>query len=166
MGANILSNVLGNKENKCEITAACCICGCTDSTKLQSSIETSANGLWNNILGKNVNSIYLRHEKALKDHFKEHLGIDMLDVIHNQPPSLINTDTKIVAPQFGFQSIQEYYDKTQCKYVMHNISTPTLFFNALDDPIVNRHLIGHNAFKKNKNLLLATTEHGGHLGYH
>jgi predicted alpha/beta-fold hydrolase len=46
------------------------------------------------------------------------------------------------------------------------IKVPSFFLNALDDPIVGRRAIAFDAFKKNENVILVTSRHGGHLGYH
>jgi len=49
---------------------------------------------------------------------------------------------------------------------LKDITVPTLFLNTLDDPIVTKAVIAYEEFKPNKNIVLATTKHGGHLGYH
>ena len=46
------------------------------------------------------------------------------------------------------------------------IKVPSFFFNALDDPIVGRQALTFDAFKNNENVILATSRHGGHIGYH
>jgi len=38
--------------------------------------------------------------------------------------------------------------------------------NTLDDPIVQYKTIDYKVFKANKNIILGTNRHGGHLGYH
>ncbi len=40
---------------------------------------------------------------------------------------------------------------------------PTLFLNAMDDPII-RFDFHKQGFKMNPNVVLVTTEHGGHIG--
>jgi len=42
---------------------------------------------------------------------------------------------------------------------------PTLFINALDDPIISDDVIDFEAIKNNSNCILATSKHGGHVGY-
>jgi len=37
--------------------------------------------------------------------------------------------------------------------------------NALDDPIIGDWGIDWDVFKKNKNIVLATNNYGGHMGY-
>ena len=40
-----------------------------------------------------------------------------------------------------------------------------MFLHALDDPIIVGRSIDYETCMKNENILVATTQHGGHLGY-
>lgn len=40
-----------------------------------------------------------------------------------------------------------------------------MLLNSLDDPLVPEFLIPYNAPFENENIILATTKHGGHLGW-
>ena len=41
-----------------------------------------------------------------------------------------------------------------------------MFINSLDDPVMGDQCIDYEVFRNNENVVLATTKHGGHLGYH
>ena len=41
-----------------------------------------------------------------------------------------------ITKMFGFKDELDYYSKTQCCNRIKNIVKPTLFINALDDPII------------------------------
>ena len=42
---------------------------------------------------------------------------------------------------------------------------PSLFINALDDPIVSKETIDYKVINENPNCALGITNYGGHLGY-
>ena len=74
-------------------------------------------------------------------------------------------DEEITSKFFGFKDRNDYYDKASCFHRIPTISTPTVFFNAYDDPIISANCIDYDIFKANANVALATTRYGGHLGY-
>ena len=75
-------------------------------------------------------------------------------------------DDKIQAPLFGFKNSMDYHKKLTCYNRIPNIIVPTLFFNSLDDTVIVKECIDYEIFHKNPNVVLATTERGGHIGYH
>ena len=75
-------------------------------------------------------------------------------------------DDKITAPLFGFKNKDDYYEAAGCFNRIPSIKKPTFFLNALDDPVIGRDSINYDIINSNKNTILGTTKHGGHLGYH
>ncbi|WFD42160.1 hypothetical protein MPSI1_000799 [Malassezia psittaci] len=69
--------------------------------------------------------------------------------------------------EFPFESAEDYYMHASPANVLHKIARPTLALNADDDPIVPLKELDsvHIALKKNPNLILAHSKHGGHLGW-
>jgi predicted alpha/beta-fold hydrolase len=49
--------------------------------------------------------------------------------------------------------------------VLEHAKIPMIFLNALDDPLVLQSLIPYDLVLKNDNIILLTTQHGGHLGW-
>ena len=74
-------------------------------------------------------------------------------------------DDKITAPFFGYKNRDDYYDKASCFHRIPDIKVPTLFMNALDDPIVTHKSIDYEVIKNNPFTVVGTTNHGGHVGY-
>jgi predicted alpha/beta-fold hydrolase len=64
-----------------------------------------------------------------------------------------------------FEDIEEYYRKESCIHNLHQVSIPTLLLNALDDPLIAPELIPYHIARENKNIILATTAHGGHISW-
>lgn len=66
-----------------------------------------------------------------------------------------------------WRDVDEYYHDASCLYRLADVHVPTLMLNALDDPLVPQELL-HEAIERartNKNLAVAVTDVGGHLGH-
>jgi hypothetical protein len=62
-------------------------------------------------------------------------------------------------------SATAYYRWASANQHIHNVAVPLLTFSAKDDPIVAATTVPHSAAQTNPNLIFATTNHGGHLGW-
>ena len=123
-------------------------------------------GAYDYFLGRSLNEVITRHEPVLREHFKNELDLDIKQILLDNPASILAFDDKLTAPTWGFADRADYYYKASCVHRIPEIKVPTLFMNALDDPVVSRNCIDFEVFKQNENTVLATTMHGGHLGYH
>lgn len=74
-------------------------------------------------------------------------------------------DEELTSKFFGFEDREDYYRKASCVHRIPQIRTPTLFFNALDDPIISAQCIDYDVLRQNSYVAVATTRYGGHLGY-
>ncbi|XP_042512691.1 phospholipase ABHD3-like isoform X2 [Macadamia integrifolia] len=64
-----------------------------------------------------------------------------------------------------FETVDTYYRRCSSASYVGNVSVPLLCINALDDPLCTREAIPWDECRANKNIVLATTEHGGHLSF-
>lgn len=65
----------------------------------------------------------------------------------------------------GYKDLDAFYDAQSCKHVIKNITVPTFFLNALDDPVASAEVIPYYEIANNPNTVLITTARGGHLGW-
>lgn len=73
---------------------------------------------------------------------------------------------KIVAPQLGWKTGQEYYLKCSNTHRLPMVQVPTFFLNSEDDPICHESVIDKDLLKANPFVALGITRYGGHAGYH
>lgn len=66
---------------------------------------------------------------------------------------------------FGYQSVNEYYDKNSSINCIQNIKVPALFINSKDDPIIDYRWIPTEVFSRSENMILVLTQKGGHIDY-
>ncbi|KAJ8529769.1 hypothetical protein K7X08_036604 [Anisodus acutangulus] len=73
-----------------------------------------------------------------------------------------NHSTRVLA---NLETVDTYYRKASCTSYIGNVMVPLLCISALDDPVCTKEAIPWDECRANKNIVLATTHHGGHLGY-
>lgn len=64
-----------------------------------------------------------------------------------------------------FETVDTYYRRCSSVSYVGNVSVPLLCISALDDPVCTKEAIPWDECRANKNIVLATTAHGGHLAY-
>lgn len=74
-------------------------------------------------------------------------------------------DTRFTAVQFGYSSIDEYYNSATLHDKLDNIKVPLLCLSAADDPFQPLEGIPIEAAKKSSHVAIIVTERGGHIGF-
>ncbi|KAI5399946.1 hypothetical protein KIW84_065041 [Lathyrus oleraceus] len=73
-----------------------------------------------------------------------------------------NHATRIVGK---YESVDTYYRRCSSSIYVPSVSIPLLCISALDDPLCTREAIPWDECRANKNIVLATIKHGGHLAF-
>lgn len=74
-------------------------------------------------------------------------------------------DETYTAPDGGYASAADYYDRTGARHVLGAIRVPTLIIAAQDDPFVPYRLFESPALYRNPYIQLMAPQHGGHCGF-
>ncbi|XVE60813.1 hypothetical protein DITRI_Ditri05aG0157100 [Diplodiscus trichospermus] len=64
-----------------------------------------------------------------------------------------------------FETVDTYYRHCSSSSYVQYVSGPLLCISALDDPVCTREAIPWDECRANKNIVLATPQHGGHLAF-
>ncbi|KAF5735403.1 putative alpha/beta hydrolase domain containing protein 1 3 [Tripterygium wilfordii] len=64
-----------------------------------------------------------------------------------------------------YETVDTYYRRCSSSYYVTNVSVPLLCISALDDPVCTKEAIPWDECRANRNVVLATTRHGGHLAF-
>ena len=166
------SDELGLGDSRPRYDGACIIQSPMRMWLAYACFSTSAFGLYNKVLAQSMSEILLRHEAVMKDRVKSVCGVDIKKTIEiwqsdpNRHMTMRNLDDTFTHKLFGYESTDDYWTRSSAFYSIEKIRTPTLFLNAKDDPIIGTDTLEYSVFRKNPYTALATTEHGGHLGYH
>lgn len=74
-------------------------------------------------------------------------------------------DHLYTAPDAGFSSAEEYYDRAGARHVLSRIRVPTLIITAHDDPFVPFTIFETEAVKGNPRITIVAPQHGGHCAF-
>lgn len=159
-GANKLLNFLGTrnlKNGKNRISAAVSISNPFDLKICQRFLhDTIYDSLILSFLKMRLRKNYDVVKKYMVDYDLE------IDKALNAE-SVIDYDEHIVRRILRYKTPDHYYDGISCVHHLSKIMIPTLCINALDDKITTSRAIPYDEIKLNENLILITTDHGGHL---
>lgn len=74
-------------------------------------------------------------------------------------------DEYVMAPQCGFASADDYYDRAGSNRVLPEIAIPTLVLHAMDDPFIRLTHSTRDALQGNPQITLMEPPHGGHCAF-
>jgi hypothetical protein len=74
-------------------------------------------------------------------------------------------DDLYTAPDGGFQSAADYYERVGARHVLRAIRVPTVIFAAQDDPFIPYRIFENPALLGNRSIRLVAPRHGGHCGF-
>ena len=83
----------------------------------------------------------------------------------NRVTRISEFDDRYTAPDGGYKSAADYYDRAGARHVLHDIAVPTTVITAQDDPFIPYEIFAHRAFHENTLLRLIAPRHGGHCGF-
>ncbi|KAL2477617.1 alpha/beta-hydrolase superfamily protein [Forsythia ovata] len=73
-----------------------------------------------------------------------------------------NYATRIVGK---YETVDTYYRRCSSSSFIGNVMVPLLCISTIDDPVCTSEAIPWDECRLNKNIVLAITQHGGHLGF-
>jgi len=74
-------------------------------------------------------------------------------------------DDRYTAPDGGFRSGSDYYDRAGARHVLGSIAVPTTIITAQDDPFIPYSMFATPAIQRNPHIHLIAPVHGGHCGF-
>ena len=117
------------------------------------------------IMSESVKNIILKHKNILlSDEVKQKYNLNERDII--SAATLPELDEAYTRKVHNFRSVKEMYKWSSCLFYLDNVTTPMVFINALDDPIVPEMLLEpiKEHAKNHPNTVYIELAHGGHLG--
>ena len=94
----------------------------------------------------------MRHEEIIGEQIEARADVKLreyysVEEIRRNPErtNLLTVDDEVTSRFFGFKNRYDYYYNAACYHRIPHIRVPTIFMNALDDPIIG-HKIGADAF--------------------
>lgn len=165
LGGNVLLKWLGEQSKKVSLFAAIAVSVplvlSTCATKLDTGFSRFYRG---NLI------------RELKDYMQskvEHLNkigqFQEMEKIHSlgdisKVQSFWQYDDQVVAKLHGFDSAEDYYQRSSSRYYLNGITIPTLLIQSVDDPFMTEEVIPDESELSSK-VTLEITQGGGHVGF-
>jgi hypothetical protein len=74
-------------------------------------------------------------------------------------------DDRYTAPDGGYASGIDYYDRAGSRHVLGEIAVPTTIITAQNDPFIPYSMFSIAAITQNSHIVLRAPQHGGHCGF-
>jgi len=161
LGANILTNYLGEEGDGCAIAAAVV---CSNPWQL----DVSHKALMRSWIGREVYSKAMgANMRRLFETHVEQLRLDpRIDVeAARKTVYLHEFDREITAKVFGYPTVGAYYRDASSTDSLLKVRVPTLIVHAKDDPIAVEEAIPYDEARANPYVFMAVTNGGGHLSW-
>ncbi|CAK7202336.1 hypothetical protein SEUCBS139899_005059 [Sporothrix eucalyptigena] len=161
LGANILTNYVGEEGADCPLKAAVVVGNPFDLQVSNKMLQRSFLGasVYETVMGTNMKKLINRHREAIIN-FTD-LDLDRI----NKIKTLYEFDREVQCPTWGYPTEEAYYrDASSCDLLL-DIRIPFLAIQAKDDPIAVEAAVPYGEFKANPYTVLCMTSLGGHLSW-
>lgn len=160
LGANILTNFLGEEGENAKLDGAAAMCNPFDLNRCDAALESGFFGkIYSRAMASNMRKLFAPHENLFAGlpKYKPELV--------KRAKTVRDFDEAITRVTFGFPSVDAYYEYSGSKNKIGDVRIPLLAVQALDDPIAVAESIPRDIIEKNENVILIETETGGHLAW-
>jgi len=160
LGANILTNYLGEEGDKCVISAACVVANPWNlEVTSRALLRTYLGRQYSQVMGQHMLALYNRHvDQIQKNELLSPERIRALKYLHE-------FDREVQCASWGYPTEGAYYRDASSVDSLLSIRVPTLCLSAKDDPIANDEAVPYNEIRQNPYVVMCTTSAGGHLGW-
>ena len=158
MGGNLallLAGQLGSGARRLKGVMA--VCPDIDPEACVTALEQRSNRIYHDYFVNSMKSRIRRKAKLFPGKF----DIARLAAIR----TLRALDDAFTAPDGGYQSAQDYYNRTGARHVLAEIEVPALIVTAKDDPFIPYRIFETPALQDNSHITLMAVEKGGHCGF-
>lgn len=159
IGANILVKYLGEDDVKTPIAGAAAVCSPWDLLICDRFINRRmAQKFYDKALTIGLKGYAQLHQTVIS-RLADWEGIEKSRSVRD----FDNYATRVLGK---YETVDTYYRHNSSTNFVGNVMVPLLCISALDDPVCTREAIPWDECRANKNIVLATTRHGGHLAFY
>ncbi|KAG8623781.1 hypothetical protein KVT40_008757 [Elsinoe batatas] len=162
LGANILTNYLGEEGSDCELEAAVIV---SNPWKLEVSniaLQSTWIGLnvYSKAMGTNMKKLFERHvDQIAKNGDIDVEAVRRINYLHE-------FDRCIQCPTWGYPTEGAYYRDASSVDSIFDIRVPCLVIHAEDDPIAPKQSVPYEEVHHTPWLVICSTSLGGHLAWY
>jgi predicted alpha/beta-fold hydrolase len=163
LGANILTNFLGEEGKSAKVSGAVAMCNPFDLNACDDALQEGFFGtVYSRSMAGNMRKLFAPHAHLFA-------GLPNYDRrLVESARTVRDFDEAVTRVTFGFPSVDAYYDASSSRRLIGNVKVPLLVVQAKDDPIAVRSAVPRDVIRNvgpDANVILVETESGGHLGW-
>ena len=162
LGANILTNFLGEEGKAAKLAGAVAMCNPFDLNACDDALRQGFFGtVYSRSMAGNMRKLFAPHAHL----FAGLPGYDRKLVASAM--TVRDFDEAVTRVTFGFPSVDAYYDASSSRRLIGDVKVPLLVVQAKDDPIAVKSAVPRDVIRNaaDANVILVETESGGHLGW-
>ncbi|XP_076886106.1 uncharacterized protein LOC143535851 [Bidens hawaiensis] len=158
IGANILVKYLGEDGVNVPIVGAASLCNPWDLLMDDKFLGRGfMQRFYNRVLANSLKNLARMH-RVVYAHVVDWEGMEKARFVGE-----INKYTSRITG--NFETVDAFHRSASSVYVVGNVKVPLVCINAIDDPVCTYEAIPFDECRMNKNIVLATTQHGGHIAF-
>ncbi|MCP9447602.1 MAG: alpha/beta fold hydrolase [Nitrospira sp.] len=159
MGGNLVLKAAGELgEDEPALAGVAAVCPNIDPTVCARALEEPRNWLYHRHFLNGLNA-RLRRKAAL---FPGKWDLARLDTITR----ISEFDHWYTAPDGGYESGADYYDRSGARHVLGSIAVPTVIITAQDDPFIPYSMFTVPTILSHPLIQLIAPQYGGHCGFY
>ncbi|CAH1247443.1 ABHD3 [Branchiostoma lanceolatum] len=160
LGGMIIFNYLAKFGKDCGLVAAMVMSMPWNTFKTTESLEEPLNRL---LFNKYLTFGLTQHLRQNREVFDKDSRVDVDHALKSS--TIAEYDERFTIKVFGFESVDHFYTLASACYKVSRVQIPLLSLNAADDVFAPLCSIPTEEIKKNPNIALVVTSHGGHIGF-
>jgi len=158
MGGNLILKAAGEfGSSEAALAGVIAVCPNIDPTQCVRALERSRNWLYHHHFLTNLKA-RMRRKAALFPGKWDLTGLDRIRIISE-------FDDRYTAPDGGYTSGADYYDRAGARHVLGKIAVPAIIITAQDDPFIPYSMFSPAAMQGNPYIRLTAPHYGGHCGF-
>ncbi len=158
MGGNLVLKAAGEMGKTVPALAGvAAVCPNIDPTECARALEEPRNWIYHRHFLTGLKS-RLRRKAALLPGKWDLTGLDDIARISD-------FDDRYTAPDGGYRSGADYYDRAGARHVLDSIAVPTLIITAQDDPFIPYSIFTVPLINHHPQIRVVAPRHGGHCGF-
>lgn len=158
MGGNLVLRMAGEvQSSSTPLKGVMAVCPNINPAACVTALEQPSNWIYHRYF---LNSMRARLRRKARL-FPKRFDVTRLASVH----SLRAFDDAYTAPDGGFLSATDYYERVGARHVLGQIAVPTLIVTAQDDPFIPYRIFDTLALRTNPHIDFIAPRHGGHCGF-
>ena len=164
LGGNVLLKWLGESEVKPDLTAAVAVSVPYRVSDISSQLDKGFSKIYRNRMMGELKRLMQQKTKLFQRVNAEYHS--MYDALGNikRHTTFREFDHHVIAPLHGFESAEDYYQRSSSSQFLKGITAPTLLIHSKDDPFMIPEVVPELGDLSSSTILEAY-DFGGHVGF-